>query len=163
MAPGISCRWAMAARRPARSSSTCAMPFRAGPSRPCSVRCSTRWLTPSSTPSSSVRSRSMANVEAVSVLVAWSPPPAEVLTRALTLPAGSTLEDALRAAGWWPRPADEAAEVQVGVWAKARPLDAVLREHDRVEMWRPLKVDNKEARSQRYQRGSKDEAEQGQQ
>ena len=41
----------------------------------------------------------MANVEAVNVLVAWSPSPAEVQTRALALPAGSTLEDALRAAG----------------------------------------------------------------
>ena len=97
----------------------------------------------------------MANVEAVNVLVAWSPSPAEVQSRALALPAGSTLEDALRAAGWWPRPADDAAEVQVGIWAKARPLDTVLREHDRVEMWRPLKVDPKEARRQRYRRGPK--------
>ncbi len=97
----------------------------------------------------------MASAEPVNVLVAWSPAPAEVQTCALTLPAGSTLEDALRAAGWWPRPAGEPADVQVGIWAKARPLDTVLREHDRVEMWRPLKVDPKEARRQRYRRGSK--------
>ena len=40
----------------------------------------------------------------------------------------------------------------VGVWMKPRPLDTLLRQHDRVEIYRGLRVDPKEARRVRYQR-----------
>jgi putative ubiquitin-RnfH superfamily antitoxin RatB of RatAB toxin-antitoxin module len=39
----------------------------------------------------------------------------------------------------------------VGVWGKLRALDETLRDRDRVEIYRPLLVDPKEARRQRYQ------------
>ncbi len=62
--------------------------------------------------------------------------------RTLELPAGATARDALAAAGF--------TEVHaVGVFGKRVPLDQALREGDRVEIYRPLAVDPKEARRRR--------------
>jgi putative ubiquitin-RnfH superfamily antitoxin RatB of RatAB toxin-antitoxin module len=61
---------------------------------------------------------------------------------ALELPAGATARDALAAAGF--------TEVHaVGVFGKRVALDQALREGDRVEIYRPLAVDPKEARRRR--------------
>jgi uncharacterized protein len=38
------------------------------------------------------------------------------------------------------------------VWGRVTPLDHVLRDGDRVEIYRPLTVDPKEARRLRYKR-----------
>lgn len=76
--------------------------------------------------------------------------PRQWQARQLDLPHGATLADALRAAGW-PPPEDASA---VGVWGRRQPLDTPLRDRDRVELYRPLQVDPKEARRQRY-RGQK--------
>ncbi|MBQ0959478.1 RnfH family protein [Ideonella sp. 4Y11] len=95
----------------------------------------------------------MANADTIQVLVTWSPQPREVQRWPLSLPAGSTLDDALRAAGLLPLlDSEQGAALQVGIWAKAKPRDTVLRQHDRVEVWRALKVDPKEARRQRYRK-----------
>jgi putative ubiquitin-RnfH superfamily antitoxin RatB of RatAB toxin-antitoxin module len=40
--------------------------------------------------------------------------------------------------------------LSVGVWGALRGLDHPLRDRDRVEVYRPLKVDPKEARRLRY-------------
>lgn len=37
----------------------------------------------------------------------------------------------------------------VGIYGKKKPLDTVLREHDRIEVYRPLQADPKEARRRR--------------
>ncbi|HSI51165.1 MAG TPA: RnfH family protein [Ideonella sp.] len=76
----------------------------------------------------------------------------------LTLPQGATVADALHASGIVARHGlhlDE--QFSVGIWARPQPLNALLREADRVEVYRPLQVDPKEARRQRYRRqtGSK--------
>ncbi|HEX5684713.1 MAG TPA: RnfH family protein [Ideonella sp.] len=87
------------------------------------------------------------------VQVSYSPAPREVDTVHLQLPLGSTVADALRASGLLARyglALDE--QLSVGVWTKTRPLDSVLREADRVEIYRGLKVDPKEARRQRYRK-----------
>ena len=98
----------------------------------------------------------MANVESASsirVLVAYSPSPRVVETAELSLPPGACLADALRASGLLERHGLALDEtLNVGIWAKARPLDTPLREADRVEIWRGLKVDPKEARRQRYRK-----------
>lgn len=95
----------------------------------------------------------MANAEAIEVLVTWSPRPREVCQWRLSLPSGSTLDDALRAAGLLEMvDSDAGAALQVGIWAKARARDTQLRQQDRVEVWRALKVDPKEARRQRYRK-----------
>ena len=75
--------------------------------------------------------------------------PASGCTRqvSLTLPGGSRVSDALREAG----PEFPFEGLAVGVWGKLRALNDALRDKDRVEIYRPLLVDPKEARRQRYQ------------
>jgi len=88
---------------------------------------------------------------AIRVVVAYSPAPRQVDHVSLSLPEGATVEDALRASGLLERHPDIALDVQkVGVWGKLRALSDPLRDGDRVELYRPLKVDPKEARRQRY-------------
>lgn len=89
----------------------------------------------------------------ISVTVAYSPQARQVDLVILSLSAGTTLGEALLASGMLQRHGLTLdADLAVGVWMKARPLDTVLREADRVEIWRPLKVDPKEARRQRYRK-----------
>jgi hypothetical protein len=91
--------------------------------------------------------------------VAYSPAPRQVERVALTLPAGSTVAQALQASGLLARHGLSLdGSLSVGVWMKARPLDTVLRPNDRVEVWRPLTVDPKEARRQRYRKQKVDKA-----
>ncbi|MFY9476739.1 MAG: RnfH family protein [Aquabacterium sp.] len=88
----------------------------------------------------------------LNVEVVWSTGPRQMMLRALALPAGSTVQDALVACGLWPpRGADGAVDgAHVGIWGRKVALDAPLREGDRVECYRALKVDPKEARRVRY-------------
>jgi len=89
----------------------------------------------------------------LSVQVAYSPQPEQVDLVALTLPPASTVRDALLASGLLQRHGLGAPDaLTCGVWARIRPLDHPLREGDRVELYRPLKVDPKEARRQRYRK-----------
>jgi len=98
-------------------------------------------------------SASARDMPPLSVQVSYSPAPREVDSVALQMPAGSTLADALRASGLLERHGLALdASLSVGVWMKARPLDTPLREADRVEIYRGLQVDPKEARRQRYRK-----------
>lgn len=83
----------------------------------------------------------------IRVVVAHSPGPGQVLTSAVELAPGATVRDALRLAGM---NTDEA--LSVGIWGRVCTPDAPLREGDRVEVYRPLTVDPKEARRLRYKR-----------
>ena len=89
---------------------------------------------------------------ALRVEVAYSPAPRQVQTVALQLPLGSTVADALRASGLLERHALVLDTLRCGVWGRVQPLDWVLRDGDRVEAYRPLGVDPKEARRLRYKR-----------
>lgn len=80
--------------------------------------------------------------------LAWSPAPGALLRQVIDLPAGVTLREALAASGWFEEGVLPA--LAVGIWGKAQPLDTPLRDGDRVEVYRPLTVDPKEARRQRY-------------
>jgi putative ubiquitin-RnfH superfamily antitoxin RatB of RatAB toxin-antitoxin module len=89
------------------------------------------------------------------VQVAYSPRPEVVDLVSLALPAASTLGDALVNSGLLERHAlGDPKALVCGVWAKLRPLDHPLRDGDRVEVYRPLRVDPKEARRQRYRKTS---------
>lgn len=96
----------------------------------------------------------MAHVEpaaTLSVSVAYSPRAGEVDEVALTLAGGSTVLDALMASGLAQRHAGlDVTNVRLGVWGKLRLPDDLLRDRDRVEVYRPLTVDPKEARRLRY-------------
>lgn len=69
---------------------------------------------------------------------------------ALDLPEGSTVEQAIMASGLLDAfPDIDLAQQKVGVFGRACALAAVLREHDRVEIYRPLVADPKESRRAR--------------
>jgi uncharacterized protein len=87
-----------------------------------------------------------------SVEVIYCPRPGQVDSVVLRLPEGATLRDALEASGLLQRHGLTADSARVGVWCRQMPLDTRLRDRDRVEIYRPLTVDPKEARRQRYRR-----------
>jgi putative ubiquitin-RnfH superfamily antitoxin RatB of RatAB toxin-antitoxin module len=89
----------------------------------------------------------------ISVTVAYSPGAGVVDEVNVRVGAGATLADALRASGVLDRhPQIDLAVQRVGIWGKLKALDAPLRERDRVEIYRPLQVDPKEARRLRYRK-----------
>jgi putative ubiquitin-RnfH superfamily antitoxin RatB of RatAB toxin-antitoxin module len=94
----------------------------------------------------------MAHADNLHVEVAYCPRPGVADVVALQMPAGARVSDALGASGVLERHGLLAQELRVGVWCKVRDLATVLRDRDRVEIYRPLTVDPKEARRQRYKR-----------
>ncbi len=68
----------------------------------------------------------------------------------LSLPAGATLQQAVEASGLLQRdPGIDLDTHKAGVFGKVKPLDAALRDGDRVEVYRPLQADPKETRRRR--------------
>ena len=84
------------------------------------------------------------------VSVVYSPRAGEVDEVCLRLEAGSTVADALRRSGLAARhPGLVIDALPVGIWGAFCHRDDRLRDRDRVELYRPLRVDPKEARRQR--------------
>jgi len=70
------------------------------------------------------------------------------------LPVGSTLQQALEASGLLGKyPEIDLKKNKFGIFAKLSKLDSVLRDQDRVEIYRPLIADPKEVRKQRAAEG----------
>jgi hypothetical protein len=93
--------------------------------------------------------------EQISVQVCYARPDA-VFLEELRMAPGATLEQAIRASGVLDRaPEIDLASCKVGVYGKAKPLDATVREYDRVEIYRPLLADPKEARRRRVAKKEK--------
>jgi putative ubiquitin-RnfH superfamily antitoxin RatB of RatAB toxin-antitoxin module len=89
----------------------------------------------------------------VSVLVVLPLGPHRLDSTALQLPAGATLADAVRHSGLLQRHGAALMDsLATGIWGKPAAPDTLLRYGDRVELARPLLVDPKEARRQRYRR-----------
>lgn len=80
----------------------------------------------------------------VHVTVAYSPAAAGVQEMPLSLPAPACVADALQAAGL------EAAAGACGIWGKVCTRQTPLQTGDRVELYRPLTVDPKVARRERF-------------
>lgn len=75
---------------------------------------------------------------------------------AVELPEGATLQQALEASGILQRyPQIDLGTQKVGVFGKLKPLDAVLADHDRVEIYRSLLVDPKLSRQRRVEKTRK--------
>lgn len=94
----------------------------------------------------------MASAETLAVEVVYAPAPGVIDLVALRLPAGTTLAQALEASGLLRRHGLEPSGVKAGIWGRVREPGTELRERDRVEIYRGLVVDPKEARRQRYKR-----------
>jgi putative ubiquitin-RnfH superfamily antitoxin RatB of RatAB toxin-antitoxin module len=91
--------------------------------------------------------------ELLEVEVAYARPDEQVIL-ALAVPAGSTIEDAIRRSSLLERfPEIDLASNKVGVFGKVVKLDQTLVQGDRVEIYRPLIADPKEARKQRAAEG----------
>lgn len=98
----------------------------------------------------------MAPAETLTVSVAYSPRAGVVDEVTVSLPHGATLLDAIRASGMLARHAEiDLAQAKFGIWGRVEPADKPLRERDRIELYRPLVVDPKEARRLRYRKAGK--------
>jgi putative ubiquitin-RnfH superfamily antitoxin RatB of RatAB toxin-antitoxin module len=70
--------------------------------------------------------------------------------RPLQVAAGTTIEQALALSGIAAALPDvDLGALQVGIYAKKKTRDTVLRPHDRIELYRPLIADPKHARRRR--------------
>ena len=95
----------------------------------------------------------MAELDTVRVVVVWSPAPRQVLEKELDLPAPAMVRHAVDATGWLTGiPQGVIRGLKVGVWGRKQGWDHALREGDRVEIYRPLLVDPKVARRERFQK-----------
>ncbi len=82
----------------------------------------------------------------ISVELVYALPEKQVL-RSVTLPMGSTVADVIGAgnlANDFPGLVLEG--VQAGIWGKPVDRDHVVKDGDRVELYRPLEMDPREAR-----------------
>jgi uncharacterized protein len=94
----------------------------------------------------------MAPAETVAVSLVYCAGPSQVDEVQLNLPVGTPLSQALQLSGLLQRHGLDLQHIQAGIWGRNQALDVVLRERDRVEVYRPLLVDPKEARRLRYGR-----------
>ena len=89
--------------------------------------------------------------DTIDVEVAYAERDRQFLRR-LTLAAGATIADAIAASGLEGELGIDASSLATGIWSKPRPRDAPLADGDRVELYRPLLADPKEARRRRATR-----------
>ncbi len=85
----------------------------------------------------------------IRVQICYANPDTQYL-RELRLPEGATLQSAIEQSGVL----NDAPEIDLGAWhvgvyGKLKTLDTLLRNHDRVEIYRPLTADPKESRRKR--------------
>lgn len=88
----------------------------------------------------------------LNVEVLYCPRPGIVDSVRLQLAQPADVTAALRASGVLQRHGLDPTALRVGVWNHVRDVDFALRDGDRVEIYRPLTVDPKEARRLRYKR-----------
>ncbi|TCS39515.1 hypothetical protein EDC30_101471 [Paucimonas lemoignei] len=76
--------------------------------------------------------------------------PDNILLEELKVQSGTTLEQAVRMSGIFAQvPEIDLYSCKVGIYGKLKPLDTVLRASDRIEIYRSLLADPKDARRRR--------------
>lgn len=96
-----------------------------------------------------------ATPETIQVEVAFARPDTQMIIP-LQVPVGTTLEQAIELSGIREHfPEIDLAKNKVGIFGKLSKLDAVLRDHDRVEIYRKLIADPKQVRKERAAQGKK--------
>ena len=94
--------------------------------------------------------------EVLHVTLVYSPAPREVKLHELRLPKGTTVAQAIEQSGLLNECPDinlrDHTAFVVGIWGRKTTLNHVLRDLDRVEIYRPLLVDPKVARRERFQK-----------
>ena len=87
----------------------------------------------------------------LAIHLVFSPAPRQVRQWALALPAGSSVAQALAAGGIFSEfPELLEGRLRVGIWGFKAGLDQLLTDRDRIEIYRPLRVDPKVARRERF-------------
>ncbi|HQY77818.1 MAG TPA: RnfH family protein [Rhodoferax sp.] len=95
----------------------------------------------------------MATEANLCITVVYATAPRVIREVEIQLTHGATVADAIRASGVLEGVcADEADALTVGIWGRKAGLTHVLRDRDRVELCRPLRVDPKVARRERFVR-----------
>lgn len=85
----------------------------------------------------------------IAIEVVYARPDRQALI-SLRVPIGSKLEAALEASGIYEQfPGDELQTCPTGIWGRPVPRTHPLAEGDRIELYRPLRIDPREARRQR--------------
>lgn len=96
------------------------------------------------------------DVSRIKVLLVYSPAPRQVRQWALVLDLGATVATALSASrvteAFPELQLERPARLRVGVWGQKCSPSRVLQDADRVEIYRPLRVDPKVARRERFNR-----------
>jgi len=89
----------------------------------------------------------------IRVTVIYSPVSREVCEWFVQLPEGATVAQALATSGLeMAFPGMDWRATTVGIWGRRAGLHRVLHDLDRVEVYRPLRVDPKLARRERFRR-----------
>lgn len=97
----------------------------------------------------------MENVDRIRIEVAYATVSEQIILE-LSLASGSTVGDAIEVSGVLQRFPEISLDVnKVGIFGKLSRLEDPLRDHDRVEIYRPLIADPREARRQRAAAGKK--------
>jgi uncharacterized protein len=85
----------------------------------------------------------------MNITLVYASAPRTVHQLALEVPQACSLGHALALSGWLELYPDTHA-LPTGIWNRKAPRDTVLREGDRVEIYRELRVDPKVARRERF-------------
>ena len=100
----------------------------------------------------------------IQITLCWSLAPRHVQEQSLRVPEGCTVKVALDlAVAQWlsSQPSTDTTTLsslqfqQAGIWGQKVPWTQVVQADDRIELYRPLKVDPKVARRQRFKRQGK--------
>jgi putative ubiquitin-RnfH superfamily antitoxin RatB of RatAB toxin-antitoxin module len=90
------------------------------------------------------------------VTLVYSPAPRQVTQHELLLPKGTTVAQAIEQSGFLNECPDinlrDHTAFGVGIWGRKTTLNHVLCDSDRLEIYRPLLVDPKVARRERFQK-----------
>ncbi len=89
----------------------------------------------------------------ITVSIVYSPGPRQVFEEQLVLDDGATARQAVMASRLLAAfPALDLGHAPVGVWGRKAAASQVLRDRDRIEIYRPLQVDPKVARRERFRK-----------
>ena len=100
----------------------------------------------------------MSEQSKITVEVAYARPDVQVILP-IEVEAGTTLVEAIRISGILEQFSDiDLAKNKLGIFGKIATDDTVLREYDRIEIYRPLIADPKESRRKRAEKKEKTKA-----
>ena len=89
----------------------------------------------------------------IKVSIVYSPGARQVFEELLDLPDGATVRQAVHASRLLTAfPELSLSRSGVGVWGRKASAGQVLRDRDRIEIYRPLQVDPKVARRERFKK-----------